>query len=76
MGYGSPRIDIDAVAQQLGRRGWFVSTMAHPPGIHLGMLSPAHAAVVDEYLADLGAAVAEVHDGAALTDAVDRSYGG
>ena len=29
--------------------------MASPPGIHMGMLSPAHAAVVDEYLADLRA---------------------
>jgi len=75
MGYGASGIDIDAVAQQLGRRGWFVSTMAHPPGIHMGMLSPAHAAVVDEYLADLRDAVAEVRHGASLETAVDRSYG-
>jgi len=39
------------------------------------MLSPAHAAVVDEYLADLRDAVAEVRHGASLETAVDRSYG-
>jgi sphinganine-1-phosphate aldolase len=76
MGYGATSVDIDAVAQQLGKRGWFVSGMASPPGIHMGMLTPAHAAVVDEYLADLRASVDEVRGGARLTAAVDQSYGG
>ena len=76
MGYGATGIDIDAVAQQLGERGWFVSGMASPPGIHMGMLSPAHAAVVDEYLADLRSAVDAVRNGAASGQAMDRSYGG
>jgi glutamate/tyrosine decarboxylase-like PLP-dependent enzyme len=76
IGYSAEGLDIHAVAQQLGRRGWFVSTMASPPGIHMGMLSPAHAAVVDEYLADLGAAAAEVREGASLVTQVDNSYGG
>lgn len=76
IGYGASGIDIDTVAQQLGTRGWFVSGMASPPGIHMGMLSPAHAAVVDEYLADLRAAVSEVRAGATLAMPVDRSYGG
>jgi glutamate/tyrosine decarboxylase-like PLP-dependent enzyme len=76
MAYGASGIDIEAVAQQLGRRGWFVSGVASPPGIHMGMLSPAHTAVVDEYLADLRAAAAEVRAGATLVTAVDHSYGG
>ena len=76
MGYGSTSIDINAVAQELGDRGWFVSGMASPPGIHMGMLSPAHAAVVDEYLVDLRAAVAAVRAGVTATKAMDRSYGG
>jgi len=76
MGYGATGIDINAVAQQLGERGWFVSGMASPPGIHMGMLSPAHAAVVDEYLADLRSAVEAVRKGAAPAQAMDHSYGG
>jgi predicted alpha/beta hydrolase len=44
----------------------------------MGMLSPAHAAVVDEYLADLRAAVAAVRSqaGARPAKAMDHSYGG
>lgn len=76
MGYGASGIDINAVAHQLGERGWFVSGMASPPGIHMGMLSPAHAHVVDEYLADLRDAVASVRRGAVATRAMDQSYGG
>ena len=76
MGYGAASVDIDAVAQSLGERGWFVSGMASPPGIHMGMLSPAHAAVVDEYLADLRAAVDAVRRGGAPAKAMDHSYGG
>lgn len=77
MGYSASGIDVDAVAHALGERGWFVSGMASPPGIHMGMLSPAHAAVVDDYLADLRAAVAEVRDGrTAGVTAMDHSYGG
>jgi glutamate/tyrosine decarboxylase-like PLP-dependent enzyme len=78
MGYGATGIDIDALAQELGERGWFVSGMASPPGIHMGMLSPAHAAVVDEYLADLRAAFAAVRSRAdqAPVKAMDHSYGG
>ena len=78
MGYGATGIDINAVAQALGERGWFVSGMASPPGIHMGMLSPAHAAVVDEYLADLRAAVQSVRasTGQAPAQAMDHSYGG
>ena len=78
MGYGAERIDIDAVAHELGKRGWFVTGMASPPGIHMGMLTPAHAAVVDRYVADLHAAVATVRAGsdAPAAQAMDHSYGG
>lgn len=48
-----------AVWARLKQRGWFTGVVTEPPGIHL-MLSPAHADVIDAYLADLGEAVAEV----------------
>ncbi len=60
--YGSEQLDIFAVWKQLALRGWFTGLLTEPRGIHL-MLSPAHAQVADEYLADLRDA----------TDAVRRS---
>ena len=43
MGVGARGLDIFAVAEQMTKKGWFVSTMSEPPGIHLGMLTLAHA---------------------------------
>jgi glutamate/tyrosine decarboxylase-like PLP-dependent enzyme len=57
--YGSTRVDPFAVWGRLVRRGWFSGLTTEPRGIHQ-MLSPAHAGVADEYLADLRAALAEV----------------
>jgi glutamate/tyrosine decarboxylase-like PLP-dependent enzyme len=76
MAYGASSFDIHAVADRMQARGWFVSPMASPRAIHLGMLTPAHAAVVDEYLADLAAAVAEVRAQDLRASVVDHSYGG
>jgi hypothetical protein len=44
--------DVLNVAKELALRGWFTGLVTDPRGIHL-MLSPAHAQVADEYLADL-----------------------
>jgi glutamate/tyrosine decarboxylase-like PLP-dependent enzyme len=57
--YGSTRHDPFAIWGGLLRRGWFSGLTTEPRGIHQ-MLSPAHAGVADEYLADLAACVAEV----------------
>ena len=57
--YGSESLDAFAVWGGMTRRGWFTGLTTQPRAIHL-MLSPAHAGVADEYLADLRAAVAEV----------------
>lgn len=47
--FGSREIDILAVGEQLYARGWMSSRTNAPPGIQL-MISPAHAATIDEYL--------------------------
>jgi glutamate/tyrosine decarboxylase-like PLP-dependent enzyme len=57
--YGSETLDAFAVWGGMTRRGWFTGLTTHPRAVHL-MLSPAHARVADEYLADLRASVAEV----------------
>lgn len=57
--YGSESLDAFAVWGGMTRRGWFTGLTTAPRAIHL-MLSPAHARVADEYLADLRASVADV----------------
>ncbi|HEX6312424.1 MAG TPA: aminotransferase class V-fold PLP-dependent enzyme [Acidimicrobiia bacterium] len=48
--------DLYAVADVMDDRGWNLNRNTEPRGLHL-MLSPAHAAVADELLADLRFAV-------------------
>jgi glutamate/tyrosine decarboxylase-like PLP-dependent enzyme len=57
--FGSRSLDIFAVGDRLASRGWYVSRLAEPPGIHL-MLNLTHEPVANEYLSDVRAAVAEV----------------
>lgn len=49
-----PRLDINAVAEGLVARGWFVGRSLEPLGIHMA-LNPVHAQCVDAYVADLRA---------------------
>ena len=75
-GYGSREVDMFAVAEQMTAKGWFVSTMSEPPGIHMGMPTLAHVGVVDEYLADLAASVATVRDAKLTSAKREVTYGG
>ena len=54
--YTSRTTDIYAVAAQLSRKGWFSPHLDDPPAIHL-MLSPEHDRVMDQYIADVRAAL-------------------
>ena len=65
-----------AVAEGLGEKGWFVTPMSEPPGIHLGMLTLAHVPIVEEYLIDLNFAVEMVRTGKLTAGSRDVSYGG
>lgn len=76
MGYGSRDLDTFAIAEQMTQKGWFVSTMSEPPGIHMGMPTMAHVAVVDEYLADLAQAVAAVRTQKLTAKSREVTYGG
>jgi glutamate/tyrosine decarboxylase-like PLP-dependent enzyme len=60
--YGAEDCDIHAVADAMTARRWSVGRVRRPPGIHL-MLTPVHAPIVDDYLADLAASVATVRAG-------------
>lgn len=57
-----PEADTLALYSAMRQRGWFTSFTVEPPSLHL-MLSPKHAEVADDYLADLGACLAAVKAG-------------
>ncbi len=72
-GYGHDTLDMGAVADRLGARGWFVSRLSQPQGIHV-MLNLTHEPIVEEYLADLAAARDEVASGAARAPVAAATY--
>ena len=53
-----PAVDIYVVGDGLEKRGWHVDRQQRPPSLH-AMITPAHATVIDRFLADLRAAVDE-----------------
>lgn len=57
-----PDADALAIYSAMRARGWFTSFTAEPSSLHL-MLSPKHSEVAEDYLRDLGAALADVKAG-------------
>lgn len=57
--YGAVGLDVYALADRLEARGWSVDRQHRPSSIHL-TVTANHAQIVDRYLADLRACVAEV----------------
>jgi hypothetical protein len=68
MAVGSDTHNIFAIGDVLAQRGWHFDRQEGPPAIHL-MVSPRHALVVDEFLADLRQAVASATDTSVKTSA-------
>ncbi|HSR95822.1 MAG TPA: pyridoxal-dependent decarboxylase [Kofleriaceae bacterium] len=56
---GAAGLDLYAIADRLEARGWTVDRQHRPASIHL-TVTANHAAIVDDYLADLAAAVDDV----------------
>lgn len=55
-----PGIEINAVADEMGKKGWFIGRSQRPaPSIQMAV-NPVHAKTCDEYLADLSESVATV----------------
>jgi sphinganine-1-phosphate aldolase len=57
--YAAVGADVYALADRMEARGWTVDRQQRPASIHL-TVTANHAAIVDEYLKDLAAALAEV----------------
>jgi glutamate/tyrosine decarboxylase-like PLP-dependent enzyme len=68
--FGSNVVDINAVSQHLSQKQWYVSRITEPKGIHQ-MVNPAHEAIVDEYLHDVTAAIAQARSSAARIDCLE-----
>jgi len=66
IGFGARDLDIFAVADAMSRRGWWPGRIREPRGIHL-MITPVHAPVLEEYLADLAAGVREARVAGAVS---------
>jgi hypothetical protein len=56
-GADSASLDVAAVGDVMDDRGWHLDRQQGPAALHL-MVSPAHAAVADRFLADLREAAA------------------
>lgn len=55
----SNTVDMFSVADKLSLRGWYMSRLSEPRGIHQ-VVNIAHESIVDEYLHDLATAVQQV----------------
>ncbi|MCL7453358.1 MAG: aspartate aminotransferase family protein [Anaerolineae bacterium] len=56
---GSDRHNVYEIGDELALRGWYLDRQHLPPSLHL-TVTPAHAAVAGQFLADLAAAVEEL----------------
>jgi|AGTN01.1.fsa_nt_gi Glutamate decarboxylase and related PLP-dependent proteins len=57
--FGSDTVDVHALADILETRGWVISQQTNPDSLHF-MVTPAHAASVDAFIADLQEATAQL----------------
>jgi len=68
-----PEVEIMAVADRLAEKGWFPGRMREPLSIQQGV-NPVHLPIVDEYVADVAAAVEEVRKAGAKSRFKEGSY--
>ncbi len=61
LAFGSGTIDVYRLAFRLKERGWHLHAQHRPPSLHM-TVSPFHLNVVEAFLADLRAAVAELSE--------------
>jgi len=75
--FGSEEFDIMHVNDALKERGWRMNGLQHPPGLHFCVTLPnTQPGVVDDFLADLRAAVRYAHDPPQAQSLSGAIYGG
>ncbi len=68
-----PEIDINAVADGMSEKGWFVGRCNAPSSIHL-MFNPVHAPVAEEYLEHLEQVVSDVRKTGKISVLDEETY--
>lgn len=66
-------VDIHAVAEFLGEKGWFVGRCREPEALHFAV-NPVHLLVTNQYLSDLSEAVKSVRASGKRGARDDRTY--
>lgn len=72
--FASDTLDVYALGDAMEARGWKLDRQMMPPALHL-MVTPAHAAVVEPFLADLRACAASLARGEPAPDGSAALYG-
>lgn len=72
--FASDSLDVYALGDAMEARGWKLDRQMSPPALHL-MVTPAHAAVVEPFLADLRACAASLASGEPAPDGSAAMYG-
>ncbi|MCY1080622.1 pyridoxal phosphate-dependent decarboxylase family protein [Archangium lansingense] len=72
--FTSDTLDVYALGDAMEARGWKLDRQMMPPALHL-MVTPAHAAVVEPFLADLRACAASLASGEPAPDGSAAMYG-
>lgn len=74
LAFASSTVDVYMLADRMEQHGWKLDRQQLPPCLHL-MVTPAHAAVVEPFLADLRAAVAELAETKPVPEGAAAMYG-
>jgi glutamate/tyrosine decarboxylase-like PLP-dependent enzyme len=72
--FASDTVDVYVLGDAMEKRGWKLDRQQRPPCLHL-MITPAHAAVVDEFLGDLRGCVASIEATRPTPEGAAAMYG-
>ncbi|WP_256561130.1 pyridoxal phosphate-dependent decarboxylase family protein [Pyxidicoccus xibeiensis] len=72
--FSSDTLDVYALGDAMEARGWKLDRQMQPPALHL-MVTPAHAKVVEPFLADLRECAASLASGAPAPEGSAAMYG-
>jgi len=72
--FASDTVDVYVLGDAMEKRGWKLDRQQRPPCLHL-MVTPAHAPVVDEFLADLRACVSTIESTKPTPEGAAAMYG-
>lgn len=73
-GFGSHDIDIYALSEAMDAKGWHLDRLQRPPGLHM-MITPAHAPLVEQILADLREATETIRREGTTAEGAAAMYG-